>query len=53
MKLLRYGPKGQEKTGCLDMDGNIRDLSTHTGDFVGDAVSLENIAKLKIGRAHV
>ena len=47
MKLLRYGPKGQEKTGCLDMDGNIRDLSAHTGDFVGDAVSLENITKLK------
>ncbi len=47
MKLLRYGPIGQEKTACLDTDGNIRDLSAHTGDFVGNAVSLENIAKLK------
>ena len=27
MKLLRYGPKGQEKPGILDKDGNIRDLS--------------------------
>ena len=27
MKLLRYGPAGQEKPGILDKDGNIRDLS--------------------------
>lgn len=27
MKLLRYGPKGFEKPGLLDADGNIRDLS--------------------------
>ena len=27
MKLLRYGPKGHEKPGLLDADGNIRDLS--------------------------
>jgi len=27
MKLLRYGPKGQEKPGILDAEGNIRDLS--------------------------
>lgn len=47
MKLLRYGPKGQEKPGCLDMDGNIRDLSAHTDDFAGNAVSLENLAQLK------
>ena len=47
MKLLRYGPKGQEKPGCLDANGNIRDLSKHTGDFLGHAVSLENINTLK------
>jgi 2-keto-4-pentenoate hydratase/2-oxohepta-3-ene-1,7-dioic acid hydratase in catechol pathway len=27
MKLLRYGNKGQEKSGVLDSQGNIRDLS--------------------------
>ncbi len=27
MNLLRYGPKGQEKPGLLDKDGQIRDLS--------------------------
>jgi 2-keto-4-pentenoate hydratase/2-oxohepta-3-ene-1,7-dioic acid hydratase in catechol pathway len=27
MKLLRYGPKGQEKPGMLDAEGRIRDLS--------------------------
>lgn len=47
MKLLRYGPKGQEKPGCLDADGNIRDLSMATKDFVGDSVSLSEIERLK------
>jgi len=27
MKLLRYGPAGQEKPGLLDAEGKIRDLS--------------------------
>jgi len=47
MKLLRYGPKGHEKPGCLDADGTIRDLSAHTDDFAGGTVSLDNLAKLK------
>ncbi len=47
MKLLRYGPEEREKPGCLDADGNIRDLSAYTADFVGASVSLENIEKLK------
>ena len=29
MKLLRYGPQGQEKPGVLDRKGVIRDLSAH------------------------
>ena len=46
MKFLRYGPKGQEKPGCLDSQGRIRDLSGETADFQGEAVSLEALQKL-------
>lgn len=35
MKLLRYGPLGQEKPGLLDADGTIRDLSGVIGDLSG------------------
>ena len=35
MKLLRYGPKGQEKPGLLDDAGGIRDLSAHVTDIDG------------------
>ena len=27
MKLVRYGPRGKEKPGLIDLNGNIRDLS--------------------------
>lgn len=47
MKFLRYGPKGQEKPGVLDGDGNIRDLSEHTADFAGATVSIEALSALK------
>ncbi len=47
MKLLRFGPVGNEKPGCLDKDGNLRDLSAHSDDFFGTSVSLEAISKLK------
>jgi len=47
MKLLRYGPKGQEKPGCLDHEGNVRDLSMAIADFAGDNVSLSEIDRLK------
>ena len=33
MKLLRYGPEGQEKPGLLDADGRIRDLSGVVADI--------------------
>jgi 2-keto-4-pentenoate hydratase/2-oxohepta-3-ene-1,7-dioic acid hydratase in catechol pathway len=35
MKLLRYGPKGQEKPGLLDDQGTIRDLSGVITDVDG------------------
>ncbi len=46
MKLLRYGPKGQEKPGILDADGRIRDLSAHVDDIAGEALTSEGLAKL-------
>jgi 2-keto-4-pentenoate hydratase/2-oxohepta-3-ene-1,7-dioic acid hydratase in catechol pathway len=33
MKLLRHGPRGQEKPGILDANGEIRDLSSVCEDF--------------------
>jgi len=47
MKLLRYGPKGQEKPGCLDAGGRVRDLSGHVADIAGAALSPDSIASLK------
>ena len=51
MKLLRYGPVGQEKPGLLDNDDNIRDLSAHVDDISGDVLlpkGLEKIAALNV-----
>src|SRR5580698_8312112 len=47
MKLLRYGPKGQEKPGLLDAGGQIRDLSGQIADIAGDVLSPAGLAKLK------
>jgi 2,4-diketo-3-deoxy-L-fuconate hydrolase len=47
MKLLRYGPVGQEKPGLLDGTGKIRDLSKVIADVGGDALLPESLAKLR------
>ncbi len=46
MKLLRYGPAGQEKPGLLDGGGNIRDLSGHVADIAAAQLSPEGLATL-------
>ena len=49
MKLLRYGPHGQEKPGLLDAGGRIRDLSGHVDDVAGSVLepaSLQRLAAL-------
>ncbi len=46
MKFVRFGDKGAEKPGCVEADGTIRDLSSLTPDFQGDAVSIEALADL-------
>jgi len=47
MKLLRYGPAGQEKPGMLDSGGRIRDLSGTVRDIGGEALSPESLARLR------
>lgn len=46
MRLVRFGPKGQEKPGLLDADGRLRDLSALTEDFAGAAVLSSALAAL-------
>ena len=46
MKLCRYGPKGQEKPGVVDAQGQIRDLSGIVSDLTPDTVRLSQLAKL-------
>jgi 2-keto-4-pentenoate hydratase/2-oxohepta-3-ene-1,7-dioic acid hydratase in catechol pathway len=47
MKLLRYGPAGQEKPGLLDRDGRIRDLSGAVRDIDGEALSPASLDRLR------
>jgi 2,4-didehydro-3-deoxy-L-rhamnonate hydrolase len=46
MKLLRFGPLGQEKPGLLDPEGSIRDLSGVIGDFDARTLSPEGLSEL-------
>lgn len=47
MKLLRYGPQGQEKPGLLDAQGRLRDLSGQVADLAGEALGAESLARLR------
>jgi len=47
MKLLRYGPVGQEKPGMLDRAGQIRDLSGVIRDLDGQALSPNSLDRLR------
>lgn len=47
MKLLRFGPAGQEKPGLLDRDGVLRDLSGVVADIAGDVLGKEGLARLR------
>jgi 2-keto-4-pentenoate hydratase/2-oxohepta-3-ene-1,7-dioic acid hydratase in catechol pathway len=46
MKLLRYGPVGQEKPGLLDAKGRLRDLSAHVRDIAGEVLLPEGLARI-------
>ncbi len=47
MKLLRYGPQGQEKPGILGADGEIRDLSGLIPDLAGESLLPASIEKVR------
>jgi 2-keto-4-pentenoate hydratase/2-oxohepta-3-ene-1,7-dioic acid hydratase in catechol pathway len=58
MKLLRYGPKGQEKPGLLDKEGRIRSLAGVVKDIDGAvladlsavrAAKIENLPQVEKG----
>ncbi|OLO03938.1 fumarylacetoacetate hydrolase family protein [Salinicola socius] len=46
MKLLRHGPKGQEKPGIVDANGVVRDLSGQIDDIAGETLSDAGLAAL-------
>ena len=47
MKLLRHGPKGHEKPGLLDDQGQLRDLSALIGDIAPRHLSPAGLAALR------
>ena len=49
LKIVRFGPAGQEKPGLVDASGQLRDLSAHVADITPDVLSdasLERIAAI-------
>jgi len=46
MKLLRFGPKDQERPGLLDGQGRIRDLSDRIDDIAGEHLSPASLKEL-------
>ena len=47
MKLLRHGPKGHEKPGLLDDEGQVRDLSALMPDITPAMLSPSALAELR------
>ena len=47
MKLLRHGPKGQEKPGIVDAQGQVRDLSALLADITPATLSPAGLAALR------
>jgi len=47
MKLLRYGPVGQERPALLAADGSLRDLSEHVLDISRQVLDKQELDKLR------
>jgi len=46
MKLVRYGPPGEERPGLIDAEGALRDLGAYIDDVDRDTVRVEKLADL-------
>ena len=46
MRLLRYGPKGDERPGLLDPSGRIRDLSDRLPDITPETLVSDRLTRL-------
>ena len=46
MKLMRYGPKGNEKPALVDSEGQVRDLSRLTPDIHAEMLTPDGLRKL-------
>ncbi len=56
IKLVRFGPVGEEKPGIIDAQGQIHDLSAHIADITPDTLSdaaLEEIAQIPMSQLPV
>ena len=56
IKLVRFGPAGEERPGIVDTQGQIRDLSAYIDDVTPDTLSkasLEEIAKIPMSELPV
>lgn len=47
MKLVRYGPRGRERPGLIDVDGVLRDLSAHVPDIAPATLAPARLAVLR------
>lgn len=47
MKLLRFGPRGQEKPGMLDAQGSVRDLSSWVPDIGASTLLPASLDRLR------
>ena len=46
LKIVRFGPAGQEKPGLVDASGQLRDLSAHVADITPDVLSDESLERI-------
>lgn len=53
MKLVRFGPRGDERPGLLDEDGILRDCSSEIADWTGESIGRASLARIAtLGRGH-
>jgi len=48
VRLLRYGPRGQERPGLLDQDGVLRDLASEIDDIGANELSPAGLERLRL-----